>query len=126
MTDPIPAPAPMGLDVGSIASSILTDAKGILLSQGTDFLATHPAALALLEKASFDMAKAMIARILESDPVKKQDLLDEINDDKDALKEEGYSIIVDAEASTKSIFWTILDDIGRIALGLGPILLKAI
>jgi hypothetical protein len=114
------------IDVGAIASSLLTDAKGILLAQGTDFLKTHPDALALLEKSSLAMAKCMVELVVESDPAKKDDIRDQINDYKDALKEEGFSIIVDAEAASKSLFWAILDDMGRIAVGLAPLVMKAI
>lgn len=114
------------IDVGAIASSILTDAKGLLEAQGTAFLKDHPDALALLEKAAKQMAGSMLDLITESDPAKKAEIRDSINDDKDALKEEGFSIIVDAEAATKSLFWTILEDMGRIALGLAPVILKAI
>lgn len=113
------------IDVSGIASSILTDAKGILEAQGTAFLSSHPGALALLEKAALQMATTMVDIVTETDPAKKADLRDSVNDDRDALKEEGFSIIVDAEAATKSLFWTILDDMGRIALGLAPVILKA-
>jgi hypothetical protein len=114
------------IDVGAIASSLLTDAKGILLAQGTTFLKDHPDALALLEKASLQMAKAMVSLVIESDEAIKADLRASINDDKDALKEEGFSIIVDAEAASKSLFWAILEDMGRIAIGLAPLVMKAI
>lgn len=114
------------LDVSSIANSILTDAKGVLEAKATGFLDSHPMALALLQKAAFQMAGSMLDLITEADPARKADLRDSINDDKDALKEEGFSIIVDVEHTTKSLFWTILDDMGRLALGLAPVVLKAV
>ena len=114
------------LSASAIASSILTDAKGLLEAKATGFLSSHPAALALLEKAASQMASAMLDLVMEVDPAKKADLRDTINDDKDALKEEGFSIIVDVESTTKSLFWTLLEDMGRIALGLVPVLLKSV
>jgi hypothetical protein len=114
------------VDVSGIASSILTDAKGILLAQGTDFLKNHPAALSLLETAAKQAAQTMVDIWTETDPARKADLRASVADDMAALKEEGFSIIVDAEAAAKSTFWTILDDVGRIAIGLAPVLLKAI
>jgi hypothetical protein len=114
------------IDASAIASSILTDAKGLLEAKATGFLKDHPAALALLEKAASQAAEGMLDLVTETDPSKKAEIRDSINDDKDALKEEGYSIIVDVEATTKSLFWTILDDMGRMALGLVPVLLKSV
>jgi DNA transposition AAA+ family ATPase len=114
------------IDPSAIASSILTDAKGLLEAKATGFLKDHPAALALLTKAASQMAEAMIDLVTETDPSKKAELRDTIIDDKDALKEEGFSIIVDVEATTKSLFWTILEDMGRIALNLVPVLLKSV
>ena len=113
------------LSASAIASSILTDAKGLLEAKATGFLKDHPEALTLLEKAASQMASAMLDLVVETDPTKKADLRDAINDDKDALKEEGFSIIVDVEHTVKSLFWTILEDMGRLALGLAPVILKA-
>lgn len=114
------------LNVTAIASSILTDAKAILEAKATGFLADHPDALALLEQAATQMAGSMLDLIVETDPAKKADLRDSINDDKEALKELGYAIIVDVEHTAKSLFWTILEDMGRLALGLAPVVLKAV
>jgi len=114
------------LDVGSIANAILVDAKGLLEAKAQGFLDTHPAAVVLLTKAATQMAGSMVELALTSDAAEKSDIRDSINDDKDALKEEGYSIVVDVEATTKSLFLTILEDAGRMALGLAPFVLKAI
>jgi hypothetical protein len=114
------------ISISAIASSILTDAKGLLEAKATGFLKDHPDALALLEKAASQAAEAMLDLVTETDPQKKAEIRDSFNDDKDALKEEGYSIIVDVEGTTKSLFWTILEDMGRITLNLAPILLKSI
>lgn len=114
------------LSVSAIASSILTDAKGLLEAKATGFLKDHPDALALLEKAASQMAEGMLDLAMETDPTKKAEIRDSINDDKDALKEEGFSIIVDVEHTAKSLFWTIIEDMGRIALGLAPLILKSV
>jgi hypothetical protein len=114
------------LSISAIASSILTDAKGLLEAKATGFLKDHPAALALLERGATEAAGSMLDLAVESDPDVRKQLKESIRDDTDALKEEGFSIIVDVEHTAKSLFWTILEDIGRIALGLIPVLLKSV
>jgi hypothetical protein len=114
------------IDVGAIANSILTDAKGVLEAKATGFLAAHPLIVTFLGKVAAQMAESMLDLVLESDPAKKDAIRDEINDDKDALKEEGLAIINDVESAATPVFLTILEDMGKIALGLAPTLLKMV
>jgi len=114
------------IDVGAIANSILTDAKGVIEAQATGWLTAHPQVLTFLTKVCTQMAGLMLDLVLESDPAKKSDIRDAINDDKDALKEEGLAIVSKIEQATPPVFLTIVEDVGKIALGLAPVILKSI
>jgi hypothetical protein len=114
------------IDVGAIANSILTDAKGVIEAKAVGWLSAHPEVIPFLTKVCAQMAEYMLELILEQDPAKKQDIRDAINDDKDALKEEGLAIIARAEAATPPLFLTIIEDAAKIALGLAPQILKAV
>lgn len=114
------------LDVNALASQLLESAKSTLASSAKGFLESKRDAVKLLERASLKMAEAMAALAVETDPAKIADLKAVVSDYQSALKEEALSITVDAEAEAKSTFLVVLEDLGKIALGALPILLKAL
>lgn len=125
MTDS-PAPAQAGLDWSAIGQSIFADAKAILGAKATGFLNDHPNALAFLEDASVEAAKQLVLYGLTSDPEAKADHKLDVDLWRNAIKTEALSIVKDVEDAAPSVFMTIVEDIGKIALGLAPVLLKAI
>jgi hypothetical protein len=125
MPDPA-APAPAGLDWSAIGNSIANDAIAVVKAKATGFLEKHPDALAHMKECAFDAAKALVLYGLTSDPDARADFKKQVELDNQASREEALSIIKDAADEAPSVFWTVLEDIGKIALGLAPILLKAI
>jgi hypothetical protein len=123
---PAPTPAPAGLDWSAIGSSILADAKAALGAAATGFLTTHPNALAFLENSSIEAAKSLVLYAITSDPDAKADLKLQVDLWRQGIKEEAESIVKDILDEAPSVFMTIVEDIGRIAMGLAPVLLKAI
>jgi hypothetical protein len=123
---PSPAPTPAGLDWSAIGSSILADAKAALGAAATGFLTSHPNALAFLEDASIEAAKSLVLYAITSDPDAKADLKLQVDLWRQGIKEEADSIVKDIVDAAPSTFMTIVEDIGKIAMGLAPVLLKAI
>lgn len=114
------------IDISALASQLLESAKSTLASRAKGFLESHRDAVHLLERASLKMAQAIAALAIESDPAKIADLKAVVSDYQDAIREEALSITVDSEIEAKSAFLVVLEDLGKIALGLLPILLKAL
>lgn len=123
MTD---SPAPAGLDWSAIGSSILSDAKAILGAKATGFLAAHPDALKFLENASIEAGKSLVLYAVTSDPATKEDYKLQVDLWRRAIKEEAMSIVKDVTDEAPSVFLTIVEDIGRLAIGAAPLLLKAL
>lgn len=123
---PAPTPAPTGLDWSAIGASILADAKAALGAAASGFLTAHPNALAFLEDASIEAAKSLVLYAITSDPAAKADLKTQVDLWRQGIKEEADSIVKDIIDEAPSVFMTIVEDIGRIAVGLVPIALKAI
>lgn len=125
-TTPAPTPMPSGLDWSAIGSSILADAKAALGAAASGFLTAHPNALAFLEDASIQAAKSLVLYAITSDPDAKADLRLQVDLWRQGIKEEADSIVKDIIDEVPSTFMTIVEDIGKIAMGLIPIALKAI
>ena len=123
---PAPAPAPSGLDWSAIGTSILADAKAALGAAASGFLTAHPNALAFLEDASVQAAKSLVLYALTSDPDAKADLKLEVDLWRQGIKEEADAIVKDIVDEAPSVFLTIVEDIGKIAIGLVPVALNAI
>jgi len=121
-----PAAAPAGLDWSAIGSSIFADAKAILGAKATGFLEAHPNALAFLEDASIEAAKQLVLYGLTSDPDAKADHKLDVDLWRKAIREEAMSIVKDVTDEAPSVFLTIVEDIGRLAIGAAPLLLKAL
>jgi hypothetical protein len=123
---PVPAPAPSGLDWSAIGASILADAKAALGAAATGFFTAHPNALAFLEDASIEAAKSLVLYAITSDPDAKADLKLQVDLWRQGIKEEADAIVKDIVDAAPSTFMVIIEDIGRIAIGLVPVVLKAI
>lgn len=121
-TNPIPA----GLDWAALGKSILADAKAILGAKASGFLEAHPDALKFLESASMETGKQLLLYGLTADPEAKAAHKEAVDLWRDGIREEAEAIVKDIIDESPSIFLTIVEDIGKIALGLVPVALKAI
>ncbi len=120
------AAVPAGLDWSAIGNSIANDAIALVKSKASGWLEKNPGALAHLKECAFDAAKALVLYGVTSDPEAKADLRKQIELDTQASREGAMAIIKDATDEAPSMFLTIVEEIGQIALGIAPKLLKPV
>jgi outer membrane PBP1 activator LpoA protein len=108
----------MSTILDSIAAALKAEAYTALEAALAGAVTRYPAQAVKIGEWSIDLAGTLVDNALSS----TDDLKAQIDDWKEAIKEECAAVLIDIEATAKSVFMSIVDVIANTALGMLPLI----